>query len=333
VASEGLNGSRIGLKTVVSEPGTSLAWRVEETLSDRIRAFVLARHLRPALLATGTATLSVREMRVELGLPEYQTPAVQDALTAKFFLDEHGLRVVRTGPQLGANARLTFEPRTTANGRLPADLLRRVTAEHVWNAVSGILSGASHPFGVSTDYDLITEDGHRLAPKAVFGLAATQALGFRVIPDHFDGGLKTVCFEILRGSGFVILTKAEADTPQGDLGADDRTWTEGKRELVLHLKRERAYGASQAKKAEFLRVHGELFCEQCALRPHEKYELSAADACIEVHHKVVAVAQMPEGHRTTLADLECLCANCHRVVHRQLKLLAKGGPASASPGQ
>ncbi|MBR0749340.1 hypothetical protein JQ582_35970 [Bradyrhizobium japonicum] len=29
---------------------------------------------------------------------------------------------------------------------------------------------------------------------------------------------------------------------------------------------------------------------------------------------------MAEGHKPTLDDLQCLCANCHRVAHRLLKL-------------
>jgi 5-methylcytosine-specific restriction protein A len=41
------------------------------------------------------------------------------------------------------------------------------------------------------------------------------------------------------------------------------------------------------------------------------------DACIEVHHHAVAVAKMDGKARTRLADLQCLCANCHRIVHRE----------------
>jgi 5-methylcytosine-specific restriction protein A len=39
-------------------------------------------------------------------------------------------------------------------------------------------------------------------------------------------------------------------------------------------------------------------------------------ACIEVHHHSVQVEDMAETHRTKLEDLQCLCANCYRVVHR-----------------
>jgi 5-methylcytosine-specific restriction protein A len=34
----------------------------------------------------------------------------------------------------------------------------------------------------------------------------------------------------------------------------------------------------------------------------------------------VHVEQMAEVHQTKLDDLQCLCANCHRIEHRLLKL-------------
>jgi hypothetical protein len=67
--------------------------------------------------------------------------------------------------------------------RLPAAELNLVSADHVWRAVQLLKSGqASHRFGESTDYDVIDDDGTRLPPKAVFGLAASEALGFEVLP-------------------------------------------------------------------------------------------------------------------------------------------------------
>jgi 5-methylcytosine-specific restriction protein A len=92
--------------------------------------------------------------------------------------------------------------------RLPIDLLRRVTAAHVERAVGALLAGAAHPFGESTDFDLLTWTGERLPPKAVFGLAATDALGFKVLPKHFTGGLGTPSFQILEAAGFRIEPKA-----------------------------------------------------------------------------------------------------------------------------
>lgn len=228
-----------------------------------------------------------------------------------------------TNPEAEATKRLSESLLSTPShieGRLPAEQLRKVTSEHIWQAVQALLRGeAAENFGPSTDYDLLVDEGVRLAPKQVFGLAATAALGFTVRPVHFAGGVGTVCFNLLEGAGYKILPKREevklVDLP---LDSEERMWTEGQPRLVYHLQRERAAGLSNAKKAEFRRKHGKLFCENCHVDPDEIYG-ELGEACIEVHHHAVHVAEMGDNHKTTLEDLRCLCANCHRIEHRRLR--------------
>ncbi|MFM9487866.1 HNH endonuclease [Pseudomonas monachiensis] len=205
--------------------------------------------------------------------------------------------------------------------RIPAEELRTVTAEYVWQAVQELLSGKQVPgFGPSTDYDLITDEQIRLPPKAVYGLAASKTFGFAVQPRHFTAGVNSPCFNVLEAAGFRIVRKGEADEQPGiPLPAEDRQWAEGQPRLIFHLRRERAPGLSRAKKAEFLRVHRRLFCERCRMDPVETYGGDHGEACIEVHHHDVQIAEMALGHQTRLEDLQCLCASCHRVVHRLLK--------------
>jgi hypothetical protein len=66
-----------------------------------------------------------------------------------------------------------------------------------------------HRFGPSVDFDLVLDTGERLPPKAVFGIAASAALGFEVQPKHFSGGRGTPCFRILEEAGFTIVPKNE----------------------------------------------------------------------------------------------------------------------------
>ncbi|QIB87965.1 hypothetical protein G3I75_20520 [Pseudomonas aeruginosa] len=165
----------------------------------------------------------------------------------------------------------------------------------------------------------MTEDGERLPPKAVFGLAATRALGFAIKPKHFTAGVGSPCFQILMDAGFPIVPLGEkVAAPEAHILLEDQLWTEGNPKLATHLRRERATGLANAKKAKFREEHGELFCERCKLKPTEVYG-ELGDACIEVHHNATQVADMAAGHQTSLEDLQCLCANCHRVVHRLLK--------------
>ncbi len=99
---------------------------------------------------------------------------------------------------------------------------------------------------------------------------------------------------------------------------NDQEWAEGRPRLVTHLRRERGSGLALAKKARFKFEHGRLFCERCGLDPAKVYGSDVGDACIEVHHKL-PVANMLTVHKTRLEDLVCLCANCHRITHRELQ--------------
>lgn len=194
-----------------------------------------------------------------------------------------------------------------------------VNAVHLLAAARKLADGFSnHPFGTATDHAVIFE-GQRLAPAALFGLAASAALGRSVGPGEFETGHGTPCFRILSAAGYPIVATAEAVAAEPDLSDDDRQWAEGHTKLVTHLKRERGHGLSAAKRARFRATHGSLFCERCGLDPVARFGSSDGEACIEVHHAKIAVSEMRPGHRTELDDLECLCANCHRVAHRQLK--------------
>jgi 5-methylcytosine-specific restriction protein A len=205
--------------------------------------------------------------------------------------------------------------------RLPAEVLRSVTPEHVFRAVQQFIERDewNDSFGESTDYDLIADDGRRLPPKAVFGLALSMALdGAPIEPKHFTAG--GLCFTLLREAGYQVVKKGEISSAPDTEISIDKEWREGDIKLRSHLKRERAPGLANAKKAQYRRVHdGRLTCEQCGLDPVERYKTRDAEACIEVHHSAVQVSKMPTDHKTTLDDLQCLCANCHRLLHKRLR--------------
>lgn len=158
--------------------------------------------------------------------------------------------------------------------------------------------------------------------NTVFGIALADALGGVPIgPKHFTAGDTSTCFRLLREAGYQVVPKGQpAVLPSGDVDTDeDAEWSEGKQRLVSHFKRERGPGLAAAKKAQFRKAHGKLICERCLLDPVAHYGLDEAEACIEVHHAELQVAEMGSGHKTKLADLQCLCANCHRLIHRALR--------------
>ncbi|MDT3377408.1 hypothetical protein RNI52_08755 [Labrys neptuniae] len=203
--------------------------------------------------------------------------------------------------------------------RLPTKDLRKVTEVEIWSAINRLCEGtAAHDFDEPLAYELVAEDGTLLPPKAVFGLAASEALGFPVLPVNFTGGIGTVCFEILEAAGWSIIPKGStANTPNASELADYE-WLEGDARRRAHLRRERHPGVVRAKKAQMRRLYGKLFCEECGLDPVIQFGADG-EACIEVHHNTTEVAQMTPSHVTRLSDVQCLCANCHRIRHRRMK--------------
>ncbi|OCJ15272.1 hypothetical protein A6U87_24425 [Rhizobium sp. AC44/96] len=218
--------------------------------------------------------------------------------------------------------------------RLPASELRKVTTAHIHSAVQKLLGGGDAPnFAPSRDYDAFTSTGTPLAPKKVFGLAIEEALGIEAFPAHFSAGWGQICFELLEEAGLWITPKKEGvgrpkpdpKTIEAELAdfvptEEERSWIEGNPKIVSHLKLERASGLAKQKRDAFIAEHKRLFCEDCKLDPVERYGPDVGAACIEVHHHRTHVENMMPGHKTRLEDLKCICANCHRVLHRKLAL-------------
>jgi 5-methylcytosine-specific restriction protein A len=220
------------------------------------------------------------------------------------------------------------------HGRLPHSELRKVTPDHVAFAIERLLTGERPAnFEVSRDYDARTLDGKSFAPKMIFAFALEAALNIEVLPSHFNAGWGTPCFEILEASGLWIAPKGSGPdkrkvqanatveaTAEMVVSDEERTWIEGNPKIVTHLKRERQAGLAKEKRKHFIEHNGRLFCERCKMDPVSIYGVDAGEACIEVHHHRIRVADMGEANETRLEDLKCLCANCHRVLHRALTI-------------
>ena len=225
--------------------------------------------------------------------------------------DEQIIRVVGFG-DLGEDLK--------GRGKISANTLRNVSNDHIWSAVQQLqFESVEHNFGDSTHYHVVDGNGSPWPPKVVFGIAATLALGFDVKPHHFRSGQNEFSHKAIKSAGFPIIRKLKSvNSDNLPISDEDRTWCEGKPKRVQHLQRERRSGISGKKKAEFKRNHGRLYCERCGLDPIEKYGVQNGEACIEVHH-TIPLAEMPEGYETKLSDLKCLCANCHRIEHSELR--------------
>lgn len=158
-----------------------------------LRRPILNRH--PQLFAAATRHFGeVKENRLREYRKRLANPAEVDEMLD--FLREQGAWPAHRHDKRFLAA--TFEP---------------VTGEHFLRAAQWLATGhADHRFGESTIYDLLFND-HRLPPKAVFGLAATEALGFPVGPENFTAGDTTFSFRMLRDHGY-----RRHFTPSGSCG-------------------------------------------------------------------------------------------------------------------
>jgi hypothetical protein len=88
------------------------------------------------------------------------------------------------------------------------------------------------------------------------------------------------------------------------------TVAEGKLRLITHYARERDRSIIKEKKRQAL-TDGLLKCEICNFSFIERFGIEF----IECHHKTpISQSGITE---TTLNDLELVCANCHRMLHKQ----------------
>jgi 5-methylcytosine-specific restriction protein A len=90
---------------------------------------------------------------------------------------------------------------------------------------------------------------------------------------------------------------------------------EGKIVERTHKARERNTQVIQIAKENFKIRHGKLFCEVCGFDFERAYGQIGKDF-IEGHH-TIAVSEMQPDHKTKPEDIAMLCANCHRMVHKQ----------------
>jgi hypothetical protein len=98
-----------------------------------------------------------------------------------------------------------------------------------------------------------------------------------------------------------------------------QTFTEGQRKLQVHFQRERNQVLVSWAKSCFKEMHGRLFCEVCGFDFSEQYGALGEDF-IEAHHRE-PLSQSDDAVKTSVDDLAMVCANCHRMLHRQKLLL------------
>lgn len=91
--------------------------------------------------------------------------------------------------------------------------------------------------------------------------------------------------------------------------------SEGRLLTRVHVTRERNQGLIKRKKKSVLSKTGSLKCEVCSFDFKQVYG-ALGEGFAECHH-VKPVSQLTPNEKTNINDLAILCANCHRMIHRE----------------
>jgi 5-methylcytosine-specific restriction enzyme A len=132
--------------------------------------------------------------------------------------------------------------------------------------------------------------------------------------DNFSGNLvqpRNTADALIAGAKELSAADYEAyETVDEDFEAD-----EGRILTAIHKRRERQPILIKKKKEEVKTQTGTLRCEVCSFDFSASYG-GHGEGFAECHHGRPVSAMAP-GEKTKLSDLHIVCANCHRMIHRQ----------------
>jgi hypothetical protein len=114
------------------------------------------------------------------------------------------------------------------------------------------------------------------------------------------------------------------DVNQSVFPATSNTFSEGEPRIRVHVQRERNQTLVSVAKHHFKEAHGRLFCEVCEFDFSDRYG-ELGDDFIEAHHRV-PLSESNAEVETSVDDLAMVCANCHRMLHRQKPWLSVEEP-------
>jgi 5-methylcytosine-specific restriction protein A len=113
-------------------------------------------------------------------------------------------------------------------------------------------------------------------------------------------------------AGAVELSENGISVPDDD---DDEEAEEGRILTAIHRRRERQPGLARKKKQQALDKTGALKCEVCNFDFAVRYG-KLGEGFAECHHGR-PISTLKAGDKTKLSELHIVCANCHRMLHRE----------------
>lgn len=117
----------------------------------------------------------------------------------------------------------------------------------------------------------------------------------------------------------VVMPMLQVDRSVENIDEDEGSYPEGRHYYRVHKQIERSRSLVKLAKEQCLKKTGKLECEACETNFKTTYG-ELGDGFIEAHHKIPVSAMKPN-QTSSPEDLEMVCSNCHRMLHRGKVLL------------
>lgn len=160
-------------------------------------------------------------------------------------------------------------------------------------------------------------DNPQRAPKTEYVEHNGTVLGVKLVwshahgkpsdPRHFTTDEAKTFLRRLGFSNFLSLDEANLTT----------TTQSVRNVLETHRRVERAIWTRNKKIRQAVLSDASCTCAACGLRPADVYD-GPEDGCLEGHHIKPMSDFDGREQAVTDSDLICLCANCHRMIHRAI---------------
>ena len=173
---------------------------------------------------------------------------------------------------------------------------------------NGVSLKLSNFLAIDDDYDGKGMEAYSKLDKEVFHEFVINRSKLNQIANQIK---KTVSNDILN----LKLYNIEDEEDNENQGAK-----EGQVVYKLHKQRERNPKINKKKKDNYFKKYGKLDCEVCGFDFYKTYG-PLGQGFMECHHKI-PLADIEGETMTKLEDLALVCANCHRMLHREIDTLS-----------
>lgn len=193
-------------------------------------------------------------------------------------------------------------------------LVNSLPRSAILNARDLLAQGVNFRYPDSTEFDVVIENGMRLSPKRLIGLAGLVYYNAPLLSDDFPGGKGTACFRAILNAGLAIKSKIPRNRPMGHQ-VDSTKIAESSSKLPegcdqpARIPVTTTIFCRDRDISDFVKRRANGRCESC--KNTAPFIRADGEPYLEIHH----ITPLAEGGPDTAENAVALCPNCHRECH------------------